>query len=105
MHIEKVELVCCLVKIKHRLRIANSVTTPGACFFALYRCGTFRRIHRRGFCGELNHARLTATAGPVHDKQSLIYNIAPEANPKANFSAWVIDACEQKIEAEKSSKK
>ncbi|MDO3920411.1 YlcI/YnfO family protein [Salmonella enterica] len=28
-----------------------------------------------------------------------------EANPKANFSAWVIDACEQKIEAEKSSKK
>ncbi|ELP3923323.1 DUF3950 domain-containing protein [Escherichia coli] len=26
-------------------------------------------------------------------------------NPKANFSAWVVDACEQKIQAEKSGKK
>lgn len=27
-----------------------------------------------------------------------------EANPKANFSAWVIDACERKLDSEKAEK-
>ncbi|EGE4653519.1 DUF3950 domain-containing protein [Salmonella bongori serovar 40:z35:-] len=27
-----------------------------------------------------------------------------EANPKANFSAWVINACEKKLDSEKTEK-